>query len=159
MNCIKKITNIVIYKNKKKFIKIMKRFLNYAILLAVLSGVVFLSFSCKKPTPPKAVVYVIDENNKAVEGARVIVKAANSDSAHTMVYFLNETKRVADTSYSDKDGKVFYDFKYEAIYKVEVTKGTDRTHPFVRRGIGILILENNKTAESKIQINEQTVFN
>ena len=137
----------------------MKKILNFAILLAVLSGVVFLSFSCKKPNPPNAVVLVVDENNKAVEGARVIVKAANSDSAHTMVYLLNEPKRVADTSYSDKEGKVFYDFKYESIYKVEVTKGTDRTHPFVRRGIGILILENDKTAEAKIQINEQTVFN
>lgn len=140
-------------------IKVMKRFLNFAILFAIILGGFFLSFGCKKPNPPKAIVFVVDEDNKPVQEARVIVKAANSDSAHTMVYLLNETKRVADTSYTDKEGKVYYDFKYESIYKVEVTKGTDRTHPFVRRGIGILILENDKTAEAKIQINEQTVFN
>jgi hypothetical protein len=55
-------------------------------------------------------------------------------------------------------GEVTYDFKYEAIYKVEVTVNSDRTHPFARRGVGVLILENDKTVESKIEVNEQTVF-
>jgi hypothetical protein len=136
----------------------MKKFVNVAIIIAILAGVALLNYSCQKPTPPKAVVLVVDENNVPIKGARVIVKAANSDSAHTVVYLLNEAKSVADTSWTDKEGKVFYDFKYESIYKVEVTVGTDRDHPFARRGIGILILENDKTIESKIEVNEQTVF-
>lgn len=137
----------------------MKRFINVAIIVAILAGVVVANYSCKPEDPPKAVVYVVDEDNQPVEKAMVIVKAANSDSAHTVVYLLNETKAVADTQYTDDEGKVNYDFKYEAIYKVEVTVGKDREHPFARRGVGILILENEKTVESKIEVNEQTVFN
>ena len=137
----------------------MKRFVNVAKIIAILAGVACITFSCTPPKPPKAVVIVVDEDNKPVEKAMVIVKAANSNTAPTVVYLLNESKAVADTSYTDKEGKVFYDFKYEAIYKVEVTKGTDRTHPFARRGVGILILENDKVNESKVEINEQTVFN
>lgn len=136
----------------------MKRFVNVAKIIAILVGVAGITFSCTPPTPPKAMVIVVDENNKPVEEAMVIVKAANSNSAPTVVYLLDEAKAVADTSWTDKEGKVFYDFKYESIYKVEVTKKTDCTHPSVRRGIGILILENDKTVESKIEINEQTVF-
>jgi hypothetical protein len=137
----------------------MKRFINIVIFAAILAGVVFLTFSCQPEDPPKATIFVIDEDNNPVEGARVIVKAPNSDSSHTIVYLLNEAKPVADTQWTDKEGKIVYDFKYESIYKVEVTKGTDRDHPFERRGIGILILENDKNYETTIEINEQTVFN
>ncbi len=136
----------------------MKRIINIGIIAVVLAGVVFLNYSCKEEATPKAVVTVFDEDNNPVEEARVIVKAANSDSSHTVVYLLNEAKPVADTQWTDSDGKVYYDFKYEAIYKVEVTKNADRDHPFTRRGIGILILENDKTIESVIEVNEQTVF-
>lgn len=137
----------------------MKRYLSISLFLVIVTGVVLFTFSCKQPTPPKAIVTVVDTENKPVEGARVIVKAANSDNSHTVVYLLNEAKPVADTRYTNAEGKVFYDFKYEAIYRVEVTKSKDRTHPFVRRGLGVLILENDKTAEVTIEINEQTVFN
>lgn len=137
----------------------MKRIINIVIIAAILAGVVIVNFSCQPEDPPKATVYVVDENNNPVEGARVIVKAPDSDSSHTIVYLLNEAKAVADTQWTEKDGTIAYDFKYESIYKVEVTKGTDRDHPFERRGIGILILENNKNYETTIEINEQTVFN
>ncbi len=136
----------------------MKRFINIVIFAAILAGVIVVNYSCKPEDPPKAVVIVVDEDNQPVEEAMVVVKAANSDSSHTVVYLLNETKPVADTQYTNSEGKVYYDFKYEAIYKVEVTMGTDRDHPFVRRGLGIFILENNKTTETTIEINEQTVF-
>lgn len=137
----------------------MNRILNIVIIAVILTGVVVFNYSCKPEDPPKAVVTVLDENNEPVEEAIVVVRAAPSDSAHTIVYLLNEAKAVADTQYTDSEGKVYYDFKYESIYKVEVTKGVDRQHPFTRRGIGILILENNKTYETTIEVNEQTVFN
>ncbi len=136
----------------------MKRFVNVAIIVAILAGVVVTNYSCNPEEPPKAVVFVVDEDNQPIEEAMVIVKAANSDSAHTVVYLLNEAKSVADTQYTNAEGKVLYDFKYESIYKVEVTVKKDRDHPFARRGLGILILENEKTIESKIEVNEQTTF-
>ena len=118
-----------------------------------------MSNSCKQPKPPKGIVFVIDEDNAPVEGAQVVVKPQNSDAGRqTVVYFLKETKNIADTQYTNEEGKIYYDFKYRAIYKVEVTKGTDRNHPRVRRGLGVLMLEEDKTIESKVKINEQTVF-
>ncbi|MDD4149190.1 MAG: hypothetical protein PHE33_04110 [Bacteroidales bacterium] len=136
----------------------MNKILNIVIIAAILAGVVVFNYSCKPEDPPKAVVTVVDEDNKPVEEARVIVRAANSDSEHTVVYLLNESKPVADTQLTDAEGKVYYDFKYESIYKIEVTKQADRQHLFARRGVGVLILENNKTYETKIEVNEQTVF-
>ncbi|HPG74032.1 MAG TPA: hypothetical protein PLM49_07050, partial [Bacteroidales bacterium] len=62
-------------------------------------------------------------------------------------------------SWTGEDGRVSYDFKYVSIYKVEVTKGTDRDNPFVRRGMGVLMLEEDKTYVETITINTQTVFN
>jgi hypothetical protein len=135
-----------------------KRFYTF-LIVAIFGGLLIWTNACKEPEPPKAMVIVVDESGDPVEGAMVVVKAADSDSSHTVVYLANGPKQIADTAWSNSDGKVNYDFRYEAIYKVEVTKGTDRDHPFVRRGLGVLILENDKVYEEQITINEQTVFN
>ncbi|HOE04491.1 MAG TPA: hypothetical protein PLZ52_04695 [Bacteroidales bacterium] len=128
------------------------------IAASLVASLFFVAFSCKEPVPPKAIVIVEDEDGLPVEGAMVIVKAASSDSSHTVVYLASGPKLVADTSWTGEDGRVSYDFRYTSIYKVEVTKGTDRDHPFVRRGMGVLMLENDKTYTETITINEQTVF-
>jgi len=129
------------------------------ILLSLFAGLFVFLQSCQEPNPPEAIIIVQDEDGQPVEGAMVVVKAAPSDSSHTVVYLLSGPKLVADTSWTDDSGQVSYEFKYQAIYKVEVTKGTDRDHPFVRRGLGVLMLENDKTYVETITINEQTVFN
>lgn len=129
------------------------------LIIAILGILVFGTNSCEEPEPPRAIVTVLDENGDPVEGAMVIVKAADSDSSHTVVYLANGPKAIADTSWTNDNGKVSYEFRYASIYKVEVTKGTDRDHPFVRRGLGVLILEEDKTFEEEITVNEQTVFN
>lgn len=136
----------------------MKKISYVAIVIAVFAGVTIWASSCKKPTPPKAIVNVIDEAGNPVSGAMVVVKAPNADNTHTVIYLLNETKHVADTQYTDDDGRTYYDFKYEAVYRVEVTKGTDRQHPLKRRGIGVLELQEDKTIKPIIKINEQTIF-
>lgn len=137
----------------------MKKNVVIFLVLALISGAMILMNGCRQPVPPKAIVTIVDTDKQPVENAMVIVKANNSDSAHTMVYFKDETKSVADTQYTKADGTLEYEFKYESILKVEATKDADRSHPFVRRGMGVLVLENNKTAEVTIEINEQTVFN
>ena len=137
----------------------MKKNVVIFLVLALAIGAMILIDGCRRPVPPKAIVKIVDTDKQPVENAMVIVKANNSDSAHTMVYFKDETKSVADTQYTSSNGTLEYEFKYESILKVEATKGTDRNHPFIRRGMGVLVLENNKTAEVTIEINEQTVFN
>ena len=136
----------------------MKKNVVIFLVVAMTIGAMILIGGCRRPVPPKAIVTIVDTDKQPVENAMVIVKANNSDSAHTMVYFKDETKSVADTQYTKSDGTLEYEFKYESILKVEATKEADRNH-FVRRGMGVLVLENNKTAEVTIEINEQTVFN
>ncbi len=46
---------------------------------------------------------------------------------------------------------------YEAIYRVEVTKWGDNNTP-TRKGVGVLILENDKTYEETVIITPQTSF-
>jgi len=136
----------------------MKKNVVIFLVLALAIGGMILSNGCRKPVPPKAIVRIVDTNKQPVENTMVIIKANNSDSAHTMVYFKDETKSVADTQYTGSDGVLEYEFKYESILKVEATKAADRQNP-IRRGMGVLVLENNKTADVTIEINEQTVFN
>jgi len=136
----------------------MKKNIVIILVLAISLGAMSLMSGCRQPAEPKAIVRIVDTDKQPVDGAMVIVKANNSDSAHTMVYLKDETKSIADTQYTTSDGVLEYEFKYESILKVEATKAADRTHP-IRRGMGVLVLENNKTADITIEINEQTVFN
>ena len=137
----------------------MKKNVVIFLILALTLGATILIAGCRQPVPPKAIVRIVDVNKQPVENAMVIIKANNSDSAHTMVYFKDETKSIADTQYTKADGVLEYQFKYESILKVEATKAADRQNPFTRRGMGVLVLENNKTVDVTIEINEQTVFN
>lgn len=137
----------------------MKRSIFVSISIFVIIGVVFAISSCSQPGNPKAVVTVLGENGQPIENAQVIVKAPIQDATiSTMVYLKDQDKALADTSQTDRNGQVFYTFKYEAIYRVEVTIGPSHGNPFSRRGIGVLILENGKTYETTITVNTQTVF-
>src|SRR5574344_215980 len=137
----------------------MKKAFSIIILLVFFGGVVIYTSSCKQPKAPKAVVFVVDETNQPVEGARVVVKPQKTESGRPAVVYLESgDKAIADTQYTNDEGKVNYDFRYRAIYKVEVYKAVDKNYPLARRGLGILMLEEDKTIESKIRINEQTTF-
>jgi hypothetical protein len=126
--------------------------------LALLALVVGFVSSCKDPLPPKAKIYVIDQEGAPVEDAMVVIRAAYSDSSHTMMVYLSSgPKKISDTTYTENDGVVSKEFLYEAIYSVEVTKAGDNNTP-TRRGLGVLILENDKTYEETITITPQTSF-
>lgn len=147
-------------KLEKKLRMNMKKNVVIFLVLALAIGGMIMSNGCRRPVPPKAIVRIVDTNKQPVEGTMVIIKANNSDSAtaSTMVYLKDEAKKVADTQYTGADGVLEYEFKYESILKVEATKKKDKKNP-LRRGMGVLVLENNKTADVTIEINEQTVFN
>ncbi|MDR2835542.1 MAG: hypothetical protein LBV69_04995 [Bacteroidales bacterium] len=137
----------------------MKKYLSIAIISVSFFGIILISNSCKQPKPPKAVVYVVDDNNVPVSNARVIVKAPTSNSGHQTVVYLEEgDKHIADTQLTNEEGKINYSFRYRAIYRVEVIKEKDNKHPQTRRGLGVLMLEDDKTIETTIRINEQTTF-
>ncbi|MDL2261970.1 hypothetical protein LJC11_00515 [Bacteroidales bacterium OttesenSCG-928-I21] len=140
-----------------------KKLIYATMIFVIFIGVMAGSNSCKQPDPPKAVVKVIDERGEPVPDAMVIVKPPKvTDPGYvgttSVVYLENETKAIADTQWSSAEGKTFYNFKYKTIYRVEVTKDKDRQNPVVRRGVGALVLEEGKTIEITVTVNEQTVF-
>ena len=135
----------------------MKRKYQSIFSLAVFAILIAFVSSCKEPVPPKARIYVVDQDGQAVEDAMVVIRAAESDSTHTMVYLASGPKKISDTTYTEDDGMVYKEFLYEAIYRVEVTKPGDNNTP-LRRGVGVLILENDKTYEETITITPQTTF-
>ncbi|MEA3449330.1 MAG: hypothetical protein U9Q98_12920 [Bacteroidota bacterium] len=133
----------------KQYIKILRGI--------ILTGVILTLFACPKTEPPKAIIKVINENGEPVEEAMVVIRAADSDSTHTRVYLSSGVKEIADTSYTDGDGKVRKKFLYESIYRVEVTKFGGYDNPTLR-GIGVLILETDEIYEETITITPQTTF-
>jgi hypothetical protein len=133
---------------KRNFLKILP--------VLVLSATISILFSCKEPEPPKAKITVVDQDGQLVDEAMVVIKAPDSDNASTRVYLSSGIKEIADTSFTE-DGVVRKEFLYESIYRVEVTKYGDNNTP-TRRGIGVLILENDETYEETITITPQTSF-
>jgi len=74
----------------------------------------FVTTSCKKDKPGKAVITVVDSLNLPVYGATVNLNSNNNP----------EPGIVKDKKVSDNNGKTYHEFPLEVILQVEVTKGT-----------------------------------
>jgi hypothetical protein len=135
----------------------MKQYLKILHVLVLAGFMICVFGSCKETAPPKALIHVINEDGEGVEEAMVVIRASDSDSTATRVYLTSGVKEIADTSYTDDDGKVRKEFLYESIYRVEVTKYGSYNSPTLR-GIGVIILEDEKTYEETITITPQTTF-
>jgi len=129
----------------------MKNVKNIAALIILIIVTTMINYSCQPEEAPNAVVIVIDENNEPVKDAQVFVRAFNYQDEATVIYLEDGSVQIQDVRYTDKDGKVFYDFKYEAIYKVEVYVEGNYHEPN-RTGSGTLFLENDKTEEITIKV-------
>lgn len=135
----------------------MMRNLKSILLLSSFATIIAITSSCKDPLPPKAKIIVVDQEGEPVNKATVIIKASSSDSAHTVIYLADGPKKIADTTITESEGIVEKEFLYPSIYRVEVTKPSTYNQP-IRRGVGVLILEEDKTIEEKITITPQTNF-
>lgn len=115
--------------------------------LLVIAGYNFMS--CKRPAKPKAVVTVVDETDKLIEGAEVVVRA---DSGR--VIYLSSGMKLADTTLTSASGDVSYEFLYEAIYnvKVKLWKRVNGQMVIEKSGTGVLILKEDETYSEKIKI-------
>jgi hypothetical protein len=124
--------------------------------LFLLTGVLFISGiilmnSCKKPEEPRAVVYVIDENDLPVPGALVRVHLSSQDSAIGTLVPGDDVKN--DYKVTDASGKTTHQFPEEAIYFVEVTKDADGyDYPVDLHGTGVIILEEDATYEETVKV-------
>ena len=134
---------------KKLYMKNTLRIITVITFVAVIS---IFSTSCKKDALPKATIKVIDETGEPVEEAKVIIKPiiSENESKAPVVYLKDKTVPIQVEGYTQSDGKISYEFKYEVIYRVEVEK-TDRRG--TKKGTGALKLLYNKTVEETIRIN------
>ena len=85
------------------------------------------SLSCKKDSPTKAVISVVDVNTAPVLDATVTLW---QDTAVNNVNGVQSTLRV--TKKSDAAGNAEFEFKLEAFLNVEVIKGVDTGRSFIR---------------------------
>lgn len=110
----------------------------FTALFAVM--IVVFSFSCKKTKPAEANVTIVDTLNRPVGGATVVLR---QDSV------INNTTGVRADIYQEKttsgDGNAHFEFKWEAVLNVEVTKGSLSAKDYIR-------LEQSKTVSKTVII-------
>ncbi|MGQ9847674.1 MAG: hypothetical protein ACUVQP_09275 [Bacteroidales bacterium] len=110
---------------------------------------------CKKETPPKAVVLVVDEEGHPMVGATVKVYSdptLYSTNYPSVGYVDPDEKKLYDQKITDGSGKAFFEFKYESIFSVYAwyKKQISWNHYDTLKGYGALILKNNETYEEKV---------
>ena len=117
----------------------MKSFNLYAIVFGTfLFATTILHSSCEETSPAKAIVSIVDSLNFPVSGAIVEL---SQDSV------INQTtgiqSNIYDLQLTDAAGQAFFEFQWEAVLNVDVTKGNLQTKDFIR-------LEQSKTVRKTI---------
>lgn len=111
-------------------------------LFFTITTVLFLS--CKKNENPKAVVYVIDEEDRPVVGAKVELFSRPNGTI------------LEDREFTGEDGKTFHEFVFTSTLDVLVEK-EPVGHYNKRFGEGEIDLEYDKTVSVTIVISEQVL--
>jgi len=104
-------------------------------------------FSCKKDTPPKAIVTVVDTGGVRIANVKVTVYAKPNGS-----YVDPDSKSVNAIEFTDSGGDAYFTFKYKAILyaKAELFNGSNPTP--IKSGEKIIKLEENKTQAVTVTI-------
>ena len=101
-------------------------------------------FSCNKNENPKAVVYVIDEEDRPVVGAKVELFSRPNGTI------------MEDQKFTNEEGKTFHEFVFTSTLDVFVEKGPV-LHYNKRFGEGELVLNYDETANVTIVISELVI--
>ncbi|MBN8701615.1 MAG: hypothetical protein J0M08_00990 [Bacteroidetes bacterium] len=113
--------------------------LSTKLLLASLILIAITNFGCKKKdTTCTANVYVVDASGAPVDGASVRLWANTSNNPS------NNTK-IEETQTTDSDGLVVFEFKLQAIFNADATKGA-------LKGSAIVKLEPGETVDKTITV-------
>jgi len=79
---------------------------------------VLFTTSCKDPIPPTAVITVVDEDQKVLRNAQVVLDCTpSSDNGNTQVC----KEGIEETDRTDEDGEVTFEIDLPAVLKAEVT--------------------------------------
>ena len=88
-------------------------------VLTLIAAVLFLfTTSCKDPIPPTAVITVVDEDQKVLRNAQVVLDCTPSNTTgNTQIC----KDGVEETDRTDGDGEVVFEIDLPAVLKAEVT--------------------------------------
>lgn len=110
------------------------------ITLSIFVLVLMVNNSCRKPKDPKAIIYVVDSANYAVQGATIKIYINKNNNYIDPV---NKTAEYIGTS--DAGGMLEFESEFEGIRDVYVEKAADSVAYFkLRTGEGFIRLEKDK---------------
>ena len=129
--------------------------------IKILICIVFCSFlllgaMCRKETPPKAVITVVDEAGVPVEGAEIKIfsdpsRYHGNQSGYGNVGYVNSDEHEIEFIKTSNDaGQATFDFKYECILNVSAKMGLARNDTI--RGEGAIILKMKQTTKETITL-------
>ncbi len=98
---------------------------NLLIICSLLTGLIFLTTSCKKTKPCDAIITVKDTLGKPVVGAKVVLR---QDS----VVKNGVRANIFDEQTTSGNGEAFFTFQWEAVLNVEVTYLTQSAKDYIR---------------------------
>jgi hypothetical protein len=97
-------------------------------ILLVLVAVTAIGISsCKKTEPCKAVITVRDTLGRPIIGAKVVLRQDSVKNAQTGV-----RADLFQEQFSTGTGEAFFEFKWEAVLNVEVTKDALSAKDYIR---------------------------
>src|SRR5436190_21511373 len=100
--------------------------------------IILFSFSCKKTTPAEANITVVDTLNRPIGGATVVLRQDSVVNTNTGV-----RANVYQEQHTASDGNAHFEFEWEAVLNVEVTKDALSAKDYIR-------LEQSKTVTKTV---------
>ncbi len=117
---------------------------NKIIIIFLIFGITVFT-SCKKPKSPTATITVLNYAKEPVEEAIVTVYSVEQNG------HIDPEHKILDTSnVTDENGKVTFEFKYEAILNVKAEKAI--SSKISLEGEGAIILTEDENYEETIII-------
>ncbi len=96
-------------------------------IILSLSGLFFLTTSCKKTEPCEAVITVVNEQGQPVAGARVVLRQDSVVNPQTGI-----RADIFDEEFTTSSGEAFFEFKWEAVLNVEAEFDTLNARDYIR---------------------------
>jgi hypothetical protein len=109
-------------------------------IILSLSGLFFLTTSCKKTEPCEAVITVVNEQGQPVAGARVVLRQDSVVNPQTGI-----RADIFDEEFTTSSGEAFFEFKWEAVLNVEAEFDTLNARDYIR-------LEQSETVRKTVVV-------
>lgn len=108
---------------------------NKALNILFILMIILMLFSCRKTTPPKALIITYDTAYRPIAGVKVTIYAKPNGS-----YVYPNDKVLKLEEYTNSSGEARFEFKNEAIFNVKAEKG----NPPTLKAEGMIFLKENE---------------